>query len=41
MEQNDAKKYYFHYDFSFKKVLLSLRFSKKKKINDQNIWKLL
>jgi hypothetical protein len=30
MEQNDAKKYYFHYDFSCKKVPLSLRYAKKK-----------
>jgi hypothetical protein len=26
MELNDAKKYYFHYDFSCKKVLVSQRF---------------
>jgi hypothetical protein len=28
MEYNDAKKYYFHYDFACKKVPVSLRYAK-------------
>jgi hypothetical protein len=28
IEQNDAKKYHFHYDFACKKVPLSLRYAK-------------